>query len=183
MRKTGSILLIAFIFMLGGLISTRAGIINGVDVTIKEIEPFAYCSLRYQGESSDMSEIINQLMSIMQSQNINPEGDLIALYFTSPEEDNPATADWEIGFPVSSYVTVISEPLQKKEWNHTLVASLVHTGPYENTGDTINEIFEWMEANNYTLTGPILGRFLDMPSSENQMQDLRTEIWVPCKKN
>jgi len=152
------------------------------EVKIKEISPFPYCSIQHKGPYSDMEQVITEFMNLMQSQNINPAGPMITIYFTSPEENAPAEAEWEIGFPIMSQIAVIREPLQKKEWNHSQVAAAVHTGPYENTGDTINVIFDWMEENGYVQDGPILGKYLNMPTANISPNDLKTEIWVPCKK-
>lgn len=156
---------------------------QNLKIEIKKIIPFPYCSIQHKGPYSDMEQVITELMNLMQNQNINPAGAMITIYFTSPEEKAPAEAKWEVGFPIMSQIAVIREPLQKKEWIYAQVAVAVHTGPYENTGDTIDVIFDWMEENGYVQDGPILGKYLNMPSANISPKNLKTEIWVPVKNS
>ncbi|MFO7772485.1 MAG: GyrI-like domain-containing protein [Dehalococcoidia bacterium] len=58
------------------------------------------------------------------------------------------------------------------------MAAAVHTGPYENSGDTILAVFEWIEDNGFTPAGPILGWYLNLPG-EVPASKLQTEIWIP----
>jgi len=153
-----------------------------VKVSLKEISPFSYCSIRNEGAFSDMGEVINQLMSIMQGQNIHPAGNLLTIYHTTPQEENPMSGEWEVGFPVSSQIAIVQEPLKKQEWTHETVAAAVHVGAYENTGDTVTAIFDWMEEKGYVQTGPIVGMYLNMPDADTPPSRLRTEIWVPCRE-
>jgi len=129
-----------------------------------------------------MDEIVTQLMNVMYSQNINPAGELLAIYHTTPEKGMESATEWEIGFPVLAQIAVVREPLFKGEWKHLQVATAMHTGPYENTGDTIEEIFTWMEEEGYEQTGPVLGRFLNIMTENIRPDSLKTEIWIPCKK-
>jgi len=152
-----------------------------VRVEIREIEPFPYCSIRHQGPYTDMGTVINELMSLMQSQNIYPAGNMITIYHTDPQQENPMDSEWEVGFPVTSQVTVVQEPLLKKEWTAATVAAALHKGPYENTGDTIDAMYDWMEENGYEQDGPVLGQYLNMPGQVSPDR-LETEIWIPCRK-
>lgn len=152
-----------------------------VAVSIQEIEPFPYCSMMHKGPYTDMEEVINNLMSLMQSQNIYPAGNMITIYHTDPNQENPMDSEWEVGFPVTAQTSVVQEPLQKKQWTAATVVSAVHVGPYENTGDTIDAMFEWMEENGYAQDGPILGKYLNMPNEVSPSQ-LKTEIWIACRK-
>ncbi len=86
-----------------------------------------------------------------------------------------------MGFPVSAQVEV-KAPLVKKEWKFTNIASAFHKGPYEETGKTYYKMFEWMKANKLTPAGPVLERYLTMPTPETKPEDLRSEIWVPFQK-
>jgi effector-binding domain-containing protein len=155
--------------------------LQNVRVTVKEIEPFSYCAVPHKGSFGDMSGILNDLIAIMQSQSIPPSGDLIAIYNISPQQEIPDSIEYEVGFPITPQV-LPQPPLQKKEWNHQQVAFAEHRGPYAETADTIDKIFDWIEANQYQQDGPILGRFTVIPTQEVLPSDLRTEIWIPIKK-
>ena len=41
----------------------------------------------------------------------------------------------------------------------------------------------WLAANGYESGGPVLERYLDQNPMGMKPEDLRTEIWIPCKKS
>ena len=178
-------LLTAMLFCLStGMVSSAAastGDLQNVRVTVKEIEPFSYCAMPHKGSFGEMSGSLNDLIALMQSQRITPSGELIAIYDISPQQEIPEIIEYEVGFPITSQV-LPQPPLQKKGWNHQQVAFAEHRGSYAGTADTIDKIFDWIEANQYEQDGPILGRFTVIPSQEVRPNDLRTEIWIPIKK-
>ncbi len=150
-------------------------------VTVQEVEPFVYICVRYKGSFSQIQDAIGKLMEEVRLQNVAPQGSLIGIYYSNPEVVSPEALEWEMAFPVTPQA-FIQAPLEKKEWSFTKVASALHKGSYETTGDTITNILDWMEANGCAQAGPILERYLDMDPSSIKPEDLRTEIWVPIKK-
>ncbi len=151
------------------------------DVQIKEVSPFSYVYVAHKGPYTDIEHVIGKLMEAIQSQNIFPAGPMIGVYYNSPEEVKPEELEWEIGFPISAQVNV-TEPLKKKVWNFTSVVSSVHKGAYEETGQTIARMSEWMQEKGLIQAGPLLERYLTMPSPDTRPEDLRSEIWIPCQK-
>jgi effector-binding domain-containing protein len=150
-------------------------------VDLKEIEPFSYCCLEYTGSFSDIENIVNNLIATMQSQNIAPSGGLLAVYNASRDEAMSENMKWEVGFPV--YDTAMAQPpLMKKRWTHTLVASAVHAGSFETSNETIDQILDWIEANNYDQDGPIMGTFQREYQEDDTLRDQTAEIWVPVKE-
>jgi len=150
-------------------------------ISLKEVSPFIYCCIPHKGPFTEIEKIIGQLMQASQSQNVFPGGALIGIYYNSPEEVKPEDLEWEIGFPVTPQVTP-QAPLEKKQWSLTQVASAFHLGPYEKTGETITKIYEWMKENNLVQNGPVLERYLTMPTPETKPEDLKSEIWIPCQE-
>jgi effector-binding domain-containing protein len=163
-------------------ISSSPASSSAVEVTVLNVTPFAFCSLTHKGPYSDMEAVITELINNMQNQNINPQGPPISIYHSIPEDTPEAELVWEVGFPITPH-SEPQAPLQKKVWDYPLVAQAVHIGAYEKSGDTILEMMEWMEANRYAQDGPILGKYLNMPSPDTPPDKLRTEIWIPCKKD
>lgn len=106
---------------------------------------------------------------------------MIGVYYNSPDMVKPEDLEWEMGFPVSAQVEA-QAPLEKKEWKFTLILSAVHKGPYEESAQTISKMFEWMKANKLTPAGPVMEHYQTMPTPDTKPEDLRTEIWFPCKK-
>jgi len=150
-------------------------------IVVKEVEPFVYFSLRQKGPFTLVEATINQLIETARSQNIYPAGPLIAIFHTAPADTKPGEMEWEVGFPVTPQA-LVQAPLEKKVWQFSPVASCVHVGPYDKTGETIQKMFEWLEENGYVQAGPVLETYLDIDPSKVQAQQLRTEIWIPCKK-
>jgi effector-binding domain-containing protein len=154
---------------------------GGESFTVQQTEAFAYVCLPQKGSFDKIGEAIGGLMQEMQAQNIVPAGPMIGIYFNSPEQVKPEDLQWEIGFPVTAQA-LIQPPLQKKEWNYTQVVVGLHQGPYEKTGETIEKMMEWMEANGYVPAGAVLERYQDMNPDELKPEELKTEIWIPCQK-
>lgn len=151
------------------------------DVEIRTVQPFAYCCIHHVGPFTEIENVINQLFPVMQSQNISPGGAMIGVHYSDPQEVAPENMEWEVGFPCSAQVSPL-KPLEKKVWSFEQVASAIHTGPYEKIGETYIKIFEWMEANGYEPAGPVLEKYLNMPSPDVDPETLRAEIWVPVQK-
>ena len=150
-------------------------------IEVKTVQPFAYCCIHHVGPFTEIENVINQLFPVMQSQNISPGGPMIGIYFSNPQTTAPENMEWEIGFPCSAQASPL-KPLEKKVWSFELVASAIHTGPYENAGETYLKIFEWMEANGYEAVGPTLEKYLSMPSADTDPATLRAEVWIPVQK-
>ncbi len=151
------------------------------DIQIKEVSPFSYVYVAHKGPYTEIENVIGKLMQATQSRNIFPAGPMIGVYYNSPEEVKPEELEWEIGFPVSAEVNV-TEPLKKKVWNNTSVVSAVHQGAYEETGNTISRMVEWMQEKGLIQAGPLLERYLTMSTPETRPEDLRSEIWIPYQK-
>jgi len=151
------------------------------NVEIKTVQPFAYCCIHHIGPFTEIEDVINQIFPVMQSQHISPGGAMIGVYYSDPQLVAPENMEWEIGFPCSAQASPL-KPLEKKAWSFDQVASAIHTGPYEKTGETYIRIFEWMEANGYEQVGPVLEKYLNMPSPDINPAALRTEIWIPVQK-
>ncbi len=153
---------------------------KGEGISVKEVVPFTYCALFHQGPFTEIGNVIQQFMGEIQTQSIIPQGPMIGVYYNNPKEVKPEELKWEIGFPVAKGITV-KKPLELKEWNFTLVVSAMHIGPYEKIAEIYPRVFEWMKKNGYQAVGPIMERYLDIPS-EVKPEELRAEVWVPCKK-
>jgi len=149
--------------------------------SVKEVSPFFYCCIPHKGPFTEVEGVIMQLIHAFQEQKIAPEGPLIGIFYNSPAVVKSEELEWEMGFPVSSKVEV-KAPLEKKEWKFTHIVSAIHKGPYEETEKTYDKMFEWMQANKLMPAGPVMERFLNMPTPDTKPEDLRTEAWVPYKK-
>jgi effector-binding domain-containing protein len=159
------------------------------EVELKEIEPFVYVSLRHKGPLSDIEDVITDLITTIQSLNVNPQGPMIGIFHTVPGPDDPEDMEmeWEVGFPIGEQTYIqareeIQTKLERKVWQHSLVASTTYSGPYQEMGEAITDIFQWMESEGYDKAGPVLATFLEAGTPDTPPSQLKGEIWIPCKK-
>ncbi len=157
------------------------GQVRSGDVSIREAEAFAYVCLEEKGPFDKLEEAIGRLVQEMQGQNIVPAGPLLGIYYNSPEEAGAENLRWEVGFPVTSQA-LVQPPLGKKEWSYTQFAVSLHVGAYDQVGETIRKMLDWMEQNGYRPAGPVMERYMDMNPAEIRPEELRTEVWIPCEK-
>jgi len=166
------------------------GIFTGnTEVELKEIESFVYASLHHKGPLSDIEDVITDLITTLQSLNVYPQGPMIGIFHTVPGPDDPADLEmeWEVGFPIAEQAYIqaregIKTKLERKVWQHTLVASAMYSGPYQEMGEAITDIFEWMDSEGYDKAGPVLATFLEAGTPDAPPSELKGEIWIPCKK-
>jgi len=159
------------------------------DVELKEIEPFVYVSLRHKGPFSEIEDVITDLITTIKSLNVHPQGPMIGIFHTVPGPNDPAEMDleWEIGFPIAEQTFIqareeIKTKLERKVWKHPLVASAMHSGSYQEMGEVITDMFQWMESKGYDKAGPVLVTFLEAGTPEAPPTRQKGEIWIPCKK-
>jgi effector-binding domain-containing protein len=152
-------------------------------VTVKDIEPFAYCAVAHKGPYTDMGKVIGELMGAMQTQGLFAQirGPIVGVYYNSPGNTKPEDLFWETGFIVAAEATP-QPPLMKKAWEHKIVAAAVYVGPYEKIGAAVAKMTAWLGAQGYEIDGPFLERYLDRNPLAVKPEDRRTEIWIPCKK-
>jgi effector-binding domain-containing protein len=154
---------------------------QSVTVTVQKIEPFAYVCIPHTGPLTAIQDVVGNLFMYMQQQEISPMGEMIGVYHTDPSKGEPEKQQWEIGFPISEHAFPL-QPLIRKEWIFTEVATAIHTGTPDMTGETIAKITEWLEVNGYEVAGPVLERYKNFDPADPNRGQLRIEIWVACRK-
>ena len=150
-------------------------------VQVKEVSPFAYCCIHKKASFTEIEKTIGELWMHMQKQSIMPTGAMFGIYYSDPETTAAEDLEWEVAFPVTDIATPLA-PLEKKAWEYALVASTIHTGPYQETGTSYARVFEWISANGYEQAGPVLERYLTIPGPDVNPEDMKAEIWVPVVK-
>jgi effector-binding domain-containing protein len=165
------------------MISANASTVPGqkIRVTLKEITPFPYVSVRHQGPLSGFEDAVAILMSSLGRQNISPAGNMFAIMHKIPKEGEDITLDWEVSFPITAQVYP-QPPLTKGLWEYSTVASATHTGPIPSIGETVDEVLLWVEQNGHAMAGPILAVFLNISDPDTIPSRLQTEIWVAIEK-
>lgn len=175
-----SIIVLLFITVTNSVNATNSDGFK-IRVSIKEIEPFTYTSVRQQGPISDMENGVRILMSNIGRQNIAPAGTLFAVFHKIPEEGQTENVDWELAFPITAQV-LPQPPLIKGQWSYITVASVNHTGPIETISTPIEEMREWLDENGYVQDGPVMVIFQNIGAEDTIPSRLQTEIMIACKK-
>jgi len=152
-----------------------------INVTLKEITPFSYVSIRHQGPLSDFEDAVAILMSNLGRQNIAPAGNMFAIMHKIPKEGEDIALDWEVSFPVTAQVYP-QPPLTKGLWEYTSVAAATHTGPVSSIGSAVDEIFLWVEEKGHAMAGPVVAVFQNIGDPDTVPSRLQTEIWVAIEK-
>jgi effector-binding domain-containing protein len=150
-------------------------------VVVKDVNPFWYASMDFQGPYEQISVKVGLFMQEFMKQKLPFGGNLFGIYFNSPEQVKPEELKWAIAIPVSKD-SVVNAPLKKTEFLFKTVAVALHLGPYETTGKTYDKIFAYIEKNGYKIAGPAFENYLDRDPSKVKPEELRTEIWVPVQK-
>ncbi|MBN2199164.1 MAG: GyrI-like domain-containing protein [Candidatus Aminicenantes bacterium] len=178
--KTAVMGAVLAVLAMGGVAGWAGGAVPAAEeFTVKDVAPFLYCSLPCKGPFTSMQQNIELLFYSMTSQSLAPLGPMLGVYYNDPETTKAENLKWEIGFPVSE--TNVLEPLVLKQWTFTTVVEALHIGPYETSSAKYAEIMAWIEANGYSVAGPIMEKYLSDPNS-TRPEDLKTEIWVPVTK-
>jgi len=181
-KKTLPAVFPALCLMSLGLWSDQAGakFTTGA-IAVKTVEPFYYYCLPQKGPMAKIGESIGLLMQLSQNQNVWPAGPMVAVYYSNPDLVQETDLEWEIGFPTTEQ-TMVQDPLKIKKWIFGSVAASLHQGPYDKLGESITKIVDWIKANGYVQSGPILETYLDMNPEGVSPESLKTEIWVPVQK-
>jgi AraC family transcriptional regulator len=86
-------------------------------------------------------------------------------------------ADVEVVIPVGKNVKGAGE-IQCYELDGGPMATIMHTGPYEECSPTYEKLFAWLEQQGRTITGPIREVYLNDPR-EVPKEEILTQIFAP----
>jgi effector-binding domain-containing protein len=183
------VIVLCFFFSETSYLGSSGNNPGSAEIELKEIEPFVYVSLHHKGPLSEIEDVISDLIITIQSLNVNPQGPMIGIFHTvpGPNDAEDMEMEWDLGFPIAeqSYIRAreeIQAKLERKVWQHALVASMNYSGPYQEMGEAITDIFQWMEGQGYEKAGPVLATFLETGTPDAPPSELKGEIWIPCKK-
>ncbi len=150
-------------------------------VVVKDVTPFWYASMDFQGPFEQIPVKVGLFMQEFMKQKLPFGGNLFGIYFNSPEQVKPEELKWAIGIPVLKD-SIVNAPLKKTEFLFKTIAVALHLGPYETTGKTYDKIFAYIDKNGYKVAGPVFESYIDRDPSKVKPEELRTEIWVPVQK-
>lgn len=90
------------------------------------------------------------------------------------------TVDFECGMPVASPMEGAGR-VQAGELPAATVATVTHTGPYDNLPQTWSALFEWMGSQGLQPAGPPWEVYVTDPGAEPDQSKWRTDIFFPVQ--
>lgn len=156
--------------------------------TLKKVQlrvdtAFAYCALEMTGSYDQHQAAFEKLFIEAMKQGIFG-GAPFGIYWNNPNITPVEELKWEVGFSVPTG-QVVNEPLKLKTWNFRTTAVFDYSGEFEAEAMTkaYSEVFKWIVDHGYRLAGPVMERFLNIPSAnEKGMLIGHVETIVPVEK-
>lgn len=162
----------------------EAGKAVKTEFAVTETEPFSYAAVEMTGSYDNHGDAFMKLYSAAGAQGLPMTAAPFGIYWNSPDDTAEEDLKWEIGFPVAADQK-IEAPIVLKKWGWTTVIQKDFEGVVD--GDEITAVYyamyEWIGANGYEMAGPMLQRFLGMPSPNEKGETVgKVQIVFPVQK-
>lgn len=157
--------------------------IHSQRILFKDVPEIRVLSKRMLGSYSQtigilINEIFRHIYSQPQQELIRVSGPVI--FVCHDTEYKEFDADIEIAVPITGPIKG-SDLIELKKLDGYKMASIVHTGPYDNVGSTYQIIYDYIQDNHYQIIGPSREIYLNTPQN-NPPEKLLTEIQFPVEK-
>ena len=189
MKKAIGIILAGFIG-LSGIVAAQektqpagaSGITAAADsVRVSKAEPYSYCALEMRGSFEQHGTAFQSLYQQAGMQGLPMNAVAFGIYWNSPQDTPVDSLRWELGFALPE-AKAVTAPLVLKKWEFPLVASLIFEGVYgsEAQNAAYGKVFAWIGQNGYKPAGPLMERFVSMPTQNAEGQFTgKVEIVIP----
>jgi DNA gyrase inhibitor GyrI len=145
------------------------------------VDPYFYCVLEMKGSFDQHGSAFQNLYQQAGMQGLPMSAVPFGLYWNSPTDTPVDSLKWELGFALQEAKT-LTAPLVLKKWEYPLVASIAFDGVYgsESQNATTGRLFGWIQQNGYKPAGPLMEKFLTMPTpTADGAWSGKVEIVVP----
>lgn len=150
------------------------------NVIVKETEAYNVATLRdYITENSDQGHLWEELVEHINKYNVKILSPCMVLFHNSEKH---SMVDAEVVEVIDGQLPA-TERIQVKVLKRTLVASVIHEGPYENLNIAYSAISKWIEDNNYVLSGSLRELYIKGEWNSEGPHEYITEIQFPIVKN
>jgi effector-binding domain-containing protein len=151
---------------------------------IKTVESETVAFVEMQGPYAQIPEGYGRLYGWVAQHGMTPEGMPKAVYLTAPDQVPEEQARWELWAPVAEGTA--EQPTDDsgcgvKRVGERLVASAMHTGPYETIGETYEPLGQWLFGQGYAIAGPSEEVYFSDPE-EVPPEEYVTEVRFPVAK-
>lgn len=153
---------------------------------LKTMEPLTVAFVAKTGPYSQIPEGYDQLYTwvTMHGYSPAPDGMPMAVYMTDPATVPESRAIWELWAPVAGEpepVGIDDDGLGIKRIEGGLIASAMHTGPYDDMGPFYGQLVGWIAGQGYEISGPGIEVYYSDPE-ETPAEETQTEVRFPVTK-
>ena len=150
------------------------------EIELKDIGPQPIVSIRIKCKVAEIGPTINEILpevfNFLDGRGVQPVGPPFTRYHGFVDDD----VDLEGGFPVAEPQSDGGR-IKCSELPGGIVASTVHTGPYEELPKAHDALHCWMEEQGRESAGPQWERYLTDPGKEPEPSAQKTELFWPLK--
>jgi len=134
---------------------------------VKEIEPFFYCAVEKTGSFEQHNEAFQTLYEQAAQQGFGSDFTPFGIYYNNPNQVPVEDLKWDVGFALEDSVDA-KAPLKVKKWEYTMLASSMYKGSFDGPefSQAIANLMSWVMENGYTPAGPMMEKFMDMPTQD-----------------
>jgi len=152
------------------------------EVSVTEVKPKLVVGMRRRAHYKEIAVMLPQLFGYAMSHGARIDGLPMFLWHeTSVEDaqraDGEGSADIEICVPIAERIPQ-TEHIKCYELPGGTMARISHKGPYEESIPVYEKLFDWMEKNGKTLSGPIREAYPNDPR-EVRPEEILTIIYAP----
>ncbi|KQC04459.1 MAG: hypothetical protein APR53_10460 [Methanoculleus sp. SDB] len=155
------------------------------NLTIKEIPPIRAMTIRGEGPYGEvLASLIEQICREAFSpenlqNNVKATGPVSSVYIGENCDETGGLV--EVALPVSGNVTITTPAITIRTLPAVTAVTVIYRGPYGNLGMAHQKVFEYLQENHLTWTGPARELYLNDPADVPE-KDLLTEIQYPISK-
>jgi AraC family transcriptional regulator len=181
-----SVLCIALFCAAGSVLSqpNPAPTPSAESVRIMPVEAFSYAAVEMRGTYDQSAAAFQSLYQNAGMQGLPMTSTPFGLYWNSPENTPVDSLRWELGLMVPDSTTAAA-PLVLKKYRPTEAAALFFEGVYGSPEQNAayGVLFGWVSANGYRPAGPMMERYLNMPTqTADGKWTGRVEMVLPVEK-
>jgi DNA gyrase inhibitor GyrI len=147
-------------------------------LTLETQTNFSYIAYEHVGSYDAYSEILDDFLREIKTQQIIPTGPVFVIYHNNPGETKQEDLIWELGLPTAEG-TMVKKPLILKNWHYEKIAKVHYYTNLPLTENIYPIIFDQISEKNLTYHGPLALRVLNRVENVGVVDDSITEIWIP----
>jgi len=150
-------------------------------VHLVQTTPFSYCAVEMKGSYDKHGAGFQSLYQAAGAQGLPMTAVPFGIYWNSPQDTPVDSLKWELGFALPE-ARPLTTPLVLKKWEFPMTASVSFEGAYGSEAQTAayGKLFAWIGQNGYKPAGPLMEKFITMPTQDaNGQFSGKVEIVIP----